>query len=156
MADRCPWCMENGIKPGASVCSFCGRAFQNELSKEMNEAGGCQKFLGHLCLFWLILGGLFWIFGDDGFLDSFQAAAGLVRQDFLLVVHAGPGCPVHFHNPCDQHLHRRSELLALEIHAMQAAIHHYEQRSVGVGYDICVRWHTRHGWECELRDTTEV
>ena len=50
----------------------------------------------------------------------------------------------------------RSELLALEIHAMQAAIHHYEQRSVGVGYDICVRWHTRHGWECELRDTTEV
>ena len=50
----------------------------------------------------------------------------------------------------------RSELLALEIHAMQAAIHHYEQRSVGVGYDICVRWHTRHGWECELRDMTEV
>ena len=51
--------------------------------------------------------------------------------------------------------HRR-ELLALEILAMQAAIHHYAQRTDSVGYDICVRWHTRHGWECELRDTTEV
>ena len=48
------------------------------------------------------------------------------------------------------------ELHAFEIHAMQAAILHYAQRTDSVGYDISVRWHTRHGWECELRDTTEV
>ena len=52
-----------------------------------------------------------------------------------------------------QHGH---QLLGYEIQAMQAAIHAHAQRTDRVGCDINVRWHTRHGWECDLRDTTET
>ena len=50
----------------------------------------------------------------------------------------------------------RNELLDLEIHAMEAAIHDYAQRTDRVGCDISVGWHTRHDIACALMNTTEA
>ena len=66
--------------------------------------------------------------------------------------HARPPIP-QWAGILQQHRH---ELLEFEIHAMEAAIHDYAQRTDRVGCDISVRWHTRHGLECALRNRTEA
>ena len=64
MASECPWCKEDGVNFGASVCSICHRSVRSELSKSLSN-NGCIGTIVTYAIVWAVFAALFRWMGMD-------------------------------------------------------------------------------------------